>query len=159
MRVNITAGIANAMGYGATYVADFTAKVGYSFNRPTFVVEQTGEESYKITLPPLELLACKMSEVFVANRSTSLTVAWQLTKTNFVLIERHEMTCKVCLSRLDDFQDAADFDLEACVKRSCEDSVSQQAISEDDFAKIQILCDENALAGCCQGQNLHVACP
>jgi hypothetical protein len=76
-RVNVQGGVANMLGYGATYETDVVIKIGYDFSRPEFKVEPIGENLIRITLPKAELLSCSMTPPTEADRSTSLTADWR----------------------------------------------------------------------------------
>lgn len=80
VRVNVSGGIANALGYGATYETDVVFKIGYNFARPQFQVTSDDENHVKITMPPVELLACSMTPPEANDRSTSLTADWDAAK-------------------------------------------------------------------------------
>lgn len=79
-RVNVTGGIANALGYGATYETDVVVKIGYDFSRPEFKVEPISENRIRVTMPRAELLSCSMTPPTEVDRSTSLTADWQAAK-------------------------------------------------------------------------------
>lgn len=80
VRVNVRGGIANALGYGATYETDIVIKVGFNFIRDEFQVLKQGENEYEVRLPKAELLSCSMSPVQDVDRSTSITADWDSAK-------------------------------------------------------------------------------
>lgn len=79
-RVNVRGGLANALGYGATYETDVVVKIGYDFSRPEFKVEPIAENRIRVTLPKAELLSCSMTPPNEVDRSTSFTADWQAAK-------------------------------------------------------------------------------
>ncbi|MFQ3647019.1 MAG: DUF4230 domain-containing protein [Anaerolinea sp.] len=79
-RVNVTGGIGNALGYGATYETDVVVKIGYDFSRPEFKVEPISENRIRVTMPRAELLSCSMTPPTEVDRSMSLTADWQAAK-------------------------------------------------------------------------------